>query len=623
MKSARRVVMIIAILLGLGWLIPSYLIGEHANTRSRLANAATDKQTINAELRTDGESLQRVDHLRFQLRDADGKELPTQSCQVRVQIHSSELDSFVDRKLVLDLDPAGVFAIPVPYPSQGRIRIWVDVDDPRLGAFTGYRNVAFQISNDSIQSERATNDFEMVACPVITGVVTDAATRLPVSNAEVAPVYLGHHAADAIWDKAVRTDAQGHYRILDRFHHGVAVRHSEYDEQKTRTEDTEVDFALDKLAACRIKIVDQKGNAIPNVRLPSGEVADSEGRGVVRYVPGSDRKVSISHTGFYRAEIRVNRLSESEEVVVEMKELPSIQGRVVDEFDRPLDNGKVEVLFGSSVVSDVYTEADGPRADGTWSLKSLRMDSRDAVGRIRVSVDGQVRLIQTFSSDDAKNGVIESRLPAGYQLRSKLLAKHPLDPKSTPVALLYRDGEYWSATIPGNSGQIEVAGLPNGNYTLGLEFPVKLTPRGMALTSMEQVMKDGPFLLDRFAFSTTFQIQDADVDLEDIDLDAQGLTPGSVVGQVFALPDKSTPLAAWYGYLCHERSNYNTIGYFDYYLEFQLDQQGRFRIDDLPPGKYMIRVSELPNSSAGEFFVTVSSGKTTEFEIFNSIQTKK
>ncbi|MDP1561190.1 MAG: carboxypeptidase regulatory-like domain-containing protein [Pirellulaceae bacterium] len=587
-----------------------------------------DKQRVDFDLRTNDECLQSISNLTFQLKDDRGNLLPVQTCEIIAQISSSENADMLDKRLTLRLESNGVLTIPEPYPSQGRIRIWVTVDDPELGAFKGHRNVAFKYSNLDDQESSAANDLELSSCPVISGVVTDAATGEPVMNAEVTTIHWGHHSSYANWDDAVRTDSRGSYRILDSFHKGVAVRHPDYEENYYETEKREVDFKLDQLVSCRIRVVEPNGTAIPNVTLQSGVVTDAEGRGEVRVLPGSDKSFSIYHPHFRTEDVSVSRLHPSEELVVGMLKLPSLRGRILDETGLPLAQGKVEVLFEGGYMLGDYHDADGPQADGTWSLKGWQFDSNKTVGRLRVSVENQVRLVQAFNRDEARDRLIESRLSTGHRLQAKLVAKHTLSTKLLPVAFLYQagSGAYWSAVKPSDNGRIEFGNLPNGSYTLRLAHPEKLTLRGLSSVSLADVMRNGPvqpIRAIRVDFSTNFQIQNADVDLGEIDMDALGLTPGTVVGQVFATPDESTPLPGWFGYLCQENPGFNTADILEYYLEFHMDQQGRFRIDNCPPGTYMIRISDQPDSSSGEFQVTVTSGKTTEVQVFNSADRKR
>ncbi len=622
MKSINGVVIIIAMAIGLGLLLAIYFIGGLETNRWWSTIDMIRSERIDTDLRPTEEERRLVGSLTFHLKDVQQTPLPIQACDVVVQIHSSELTATMEKRLTLNLNPRGVITVPKPYPSQGRIRIWVTADAPSLGALKGYKNLAYQISNGGISWTPAPNDLEMSPCPVITGSVTDAATGLPVANVVVAPMRLGHHSNFARWDKAVRTDSKGHYRILEEYHDGVAVRHPDYAEQKTDTENTRVDFALEKLVTYRIRVVDPNGNAIPKVVLKAGSSTNSEGLAVVRVLPGSGDRLLIYHADYRWAEIDMGNLNEFEEFRVVMQELPSLKGRIIDEDGLPLDKGKVEVVFESEYRSERAVEADGPHQDGTWSLKSRQMDSAEVSGHLRISDENRIRLIQAFSIDNAKADLIESRLSIGYQFQANLVASRPLDTKSMPVAFLYRDEDYWSAVVPDDNGLIEFGALPNGSYTLMLEHPVKLTPRGMSSTNLSAVMQTGPDRNEKLAYSSSFDVENADVDLGEIDMDAQGLTPGTVVGQVFATSDESTPLPNWIGYLCHEKSDFNTVGVFDYYLEFQMDQQGRFRIDNCPPGTYMIRISDQPDRSSGEFQVTVPSGKTTEVQVFNSAKSK-
>lgn len=620
MKIALLLIVVVSCVLGLSILLLPYVFTQVSEVAADLKSGSSE-QRLQMELRSDDDGITVVDSLVFQLKDEQGALLPIKTGKLLVQIHSSELGSMLEKRIDVELATAGELAIPPPYPSQGRVRVWLTVDDPKVGSFTGYANFAYQILDNNLANQKPAADITMSVCTPITGVVSDAATGDPISNAEVAPLQWGHHFAYAEWDRAVRTDSMGRYRFVRQYCDGVAARHPEYEIEEIETEKNQVDISLKMLTGRNVRIVDQDGKGIAGVDLPGDGVTDSDGRGVFRISPDDEGSYFLSHPNFESTRYPLEQLNATEETVISLRAIQPLRGRVFDVNGLPLQEGQVEVKFDVPGLYTRYNNTSDLQTDGTWSAQSFHTSSEDVRGHIRVRDANQVRWIHEFSLGNNLESSVEIRLPITHSFKARLQVNNVRNGKSIPIAFLYRDDLYWSAALPSEDGAIDFGKLPSGKYELKLEYQEILTPRGLGITPLSEVTRDGPSSNLDWAWETRFEINDAGVDLGVIDLDKLGLTTGSVSGQAFSSANESSPLAGWFGYLCDEDSDFTTVGTFEYYREFQLDQHGRFQLDECPPRTYMIRLSDRPNRSDGNFKVKVTPGRTTELKVFN--QTKR
>jgi protocatechuate 3,4-dioxygenase beta subunit len=127
----------------------------------------------------------------------------------------------------------GILKISESVPPFGRVRVWIEADDPQKGYRHGYASFSYRLDADK-PSQPAPIRLERGI--VVTGKVLDADTGKPVAGAEVAPMKSGHHFDWADWDEAVKTDGEGKYRIATQEAQGIAARHPQYrDEEPMRS----------------------------------------------------------------------------------------------------------------------------------------------------------------------------------------------------------------------------------------------------------------------------------------------------------------------------------------------------------------------------------------------------
>ena len=520
----------------------------------------------------------------------------------------------------------GILRISESLPPFGRIRVWIEADDPRKGYRHGYGSFSYRPDTDK-PSEPAPIRLEQGI--VVTGKVLDADTGKPVAGAELAPMKSGHHSDWADWEEAVKTDGEGKYRLATQEARGIAVRHPQYRDEEPMRSVWEFgpgqnqigppwipepdSYAKDKpaigpdgvvvrlqpLMALRGRAVDPQGKPIAGVSCGGcdGDESDAEGRFSVKATKQewADREREDARISFYAekyrsTEVPLTSFSLDRETVVTLQPEQVIRGQVFDANGKPLEDCLIELKCDAKpFVSDFYT-VPGPYQEGKWEQE---INEHDTDFTLRISVGGSIRSLQQYTREQVTGGPIITKLAEGRRLIGRLVACVPLDSVNTPAVML-RSKEHENVCLQAKvdaGGAFTFPGLTEGTYTLTLEPAVRtqrgghMNPGVGAFTTFGTESPNKPW-------ERSIVIGRSDIALEPIDLHEAAVLPGRVTGVAFWPTGEQQPFANAFGYICASERDFDTVGGSYYFLNFMTDAEGRFRVDHCPPGKYVLRLTE-------------------------------
>jgi len=602
-------------------------------------------------------SEQIIPRLEFRVNDATGQAGPVPSFRYSYEILAADREEPLSRLDVAYRSDDGILRIPKPFPPFGRIRVWIVADDGQEQYRTGYGSFSYRI-DETKAGPLPTIGLKLGV--VVTGKVLDAETGRPIAGAEVAPMHWGHHFNWADWDHAAKTDRQGKYRITASNAEGIAARHPDYREMEQdgrRTTDWSFGpgynirkktswsasepqpqervgpdgfvFRLHPLMTVRGRVLAPDGEPIADVQ-PSGmggSRSDREGRFVLRvtreeWAHRDKHKITFYAEKHRTLETSLSSFSLDRESVFTLRPEQVIQGRVLDESGRPLEDCKIELKQEfEGMRSDFYSVA-GPYKEGRWEQ---HIGEIYTIFTLRVSVGGTVRSLKRYSLEEVTRGPLVTRLAEGRRVTGRLTARVPLDGKNTPIVLLRGaagDGradrdEPQRAQVQAD-GSFAFAGLADGTYTL------QLVPAASAQ------FRSGAMDPGAGAFSIFFEspnkpwekpitIQGADVRLDPIDLHRAALLPGRLTGIAYQPADPRKPFANAFGFVCAGDRTYDTVGGFYYTVRFMTDAEGRFQVDNCPPGDYVLRLSNDERGGglgSGAVWIHVTPEKTLDLRLF-------
>lgn len=590
--------------------------------------------------------------LEFRVQDAKPNSDPVKSFRYQIEIYTANQEEPIRREKTDYRSDDGILRIPQPYPPFGRIRIWIEADDLEKGYRRGYGSFSYRI--EAAESFRLPT-IELEEGIVLTGKVFDAETGKPISGAEVAPMKWGHHFSWADWDEAVKTDKEGKYRITTGSAEGIAVRHADYREtnsdnrpwgfgkghNKKHSRGSEENepakepepgpdgfvFRLVPLLTLHGKIVDQDGKPISGAtaRFLGESETDAEGRfsvGVTKEEWSQrDRwKVDLSALNFKYREVPLEDFAFDREPVFTLDREQLIHGQVLDENGKPLENCQVEIMCESTeglhFVTAFYPLPQ-PDKEGKWeyALGDYNLFT------LRISVAGSVRSLKKYPREEALRGPLVTKLAEGRRLSGKLVAPLPLDDKTMPVIVLDSgdDEEQHQQGHADANGNFSFAGLADGKYTLRLYPASSARKRGGAMNQgIGGFTTFGVASLNK-PWEKSITIQGKDVQLDPIDLRKAELLPGRLTGIVFQNLGDHKPFANAFGYLCLAENDFDSVGGFYYLLEFMTDGDGRFQVENCPPGKYVLRFSDGPQlrgNQTSSVWIHVRPEKTLDLRLF-------
>ncbi len=546
----------------------------------------------------------------------------------------------------------GILKISESVPPFGRVRVWIEADDPQKGYRHGYGSFSYRLDADK-PSQPAPIRLELGI--VVTGKVLDADTGKPVAGAQVAPMKWGHHFNWADWEQAVKTDGEGKYRVATQEARGIAVRHPEYraeeamrsvwefapghnqmgtwiSEPEKHAKDKPTIGAeglvvrLQPLMALRGRAVDPQGKPIAGVSCGGSGAAefDAEGRFSVRVTrkewaerEKEDAKISFYAEKYRSTEVPLKSFSLDRETVVILQPEPVIRGQVLDEHGKPLEDCLIELKCDAKpFVSDFYT-VRGPYREGKWEQ---HVNEHDTDFTLRISVGGSIRSLQQYTREQVTGGPIITKLAEGRRLIGRLAACVPLDAVNTPAVVL-RSKEHENVCLQAKveaGGAFTFSGLAEGAYTLTLHPAVRtrrgghMNPGVGAFTTFGSESPNKPW-------ERSIVIGSSDISLDPIDLHEAAVLPGRVTGVAFWPTGEHRPFANAFGYICASEHDFDTVGGSYYLLNFMTDAEGCFHVDHCPPGKYVLRLTETAGgygANSPAVWICVPPEKTIDVRLF-------
>jgi len=577
------------------------LLSVWTDAHPRTATAGEEQRrevALAHNTQSEAEKLQAtITRLEFRVVDVEPDAQPVRAFRYSYALYSAGLREPQRRTDIAYRSEDGVLRIPMPFPPFGRIRVWVDADDPENGYRHGYGSFSYGVETNKPSEPTAIG---LEPGIVITGKVLDAETNKPIADAEVAPLELGHHFAWADWDESAKTDREGKYRVVTKYAEGIAARHPDYRGVEIEREGREFTLQLHPLMTLRGRVIDTEGKGIAGVSVRlSRRDSDAEGRfslGVTRkeWNQREKKKISFFALDHRSLDVPLEDFSIDLETVVTLEREQLIQGQVLNEDGEPLADCVVELQCESEYVGSDFCIVRGPHKEGKWE-EYIR--EHHHVFTLRVSVAGFVRSLRQYTRDEVTSGPIITKLPDGHRLTGKLTARVPLDEKNMPVVRLESTANEdlrQRARVQAD-GRFEFFGLADGQYTL------RLRPSSSSIRGSGPMNPDvGEPTTYGFAspdkvWEKSITIQGSDRQLDPINLHDAGVLPGLVTGVVYNPGAEHKPFANAFGYICAEDDHFDSVGGCYYLLKFMTDPQGRFRIDACPPGKYVLRFTDSTN----------------------------
>jgi protocatechuate 3,4-dioxygenase beta subunit len=556
----------------------------------------------------------------------------------------------------------GILRIPQPFPAFGRICLCVEADDPQRGYRCGYGAFSYEI-DETKAAEPPT--IHLVLETVVTGTVIDAETGKPIAGAEVAPVQPGHIGAwDGSWPRwveSVKADGNGKYRITNSsyFTEDIAARHADYREGRLENrfrsfkpghnitekmdssgseQQPEKDVGpegfvlrLHRLIALRGRAVDPQGKPIADVEVCGPEFrfpdfsqcashSDAQGRFVVKVTRDEWNQqkdiVGLFAKGYRSLQRPLKGFSLDGELTVTLQPQQLITGQVLDEAGRQLEDCNVELKQESGKMShSEFDPVPGPYKRGKWEY---RADEHCTIVTLRVSLAGAVRSLKRYTLAEVSRGPIITRLAEGRRLTGRLIARVPLNPDNTPVVLLSDADtkELSRQALVQPDGRFTFFGLADGHYLLRL-YPAlsdrhdgRARIRGAGVFSVSYVTSHNK------VWDKSVAVNGRDLHLDPIDLHREGLLPGRITGAVFQPVDGNKTFASAFGCIYED---FDAADGLEYVQRFMTDAEGRFRIENCAPGKYVLHISDnehglRPNNAA--LWIRVTPEKTNDMRLF-------
>ena len=380
---------------------------------------------------------------------------------------------------------------------------------------------------------------------------------------------------------------------------------------------------LHSLMTLRGRVVDAEGKPIQGVHFYQWSPSDSDAQG--RFSIRTTReewnqrdkyRISLYASKYRGLDVPLAKFSLDRDSVFTLKPAQLIHGQVLDEKGKPLEDCKVELKSESEHVRSDFYEIPGPYKEGKWEES---IGEYDQTFTVRVSVAGSVRSLKQYALEEVARGPIITRLSEGHRLTGSLVAKVALDEKNTPAIVLTspQNEELSQQAKVQPGGSFAFAGLADGQYTLRLFPATHLEHREGSFGGVGAFSRFGSERSNK-PWEKSITVTGRDVQLDPINLHSAGLLPGRLTGVAYTLAAGSKPLANDFGYICSGENTRDTVGGFYYLVKSMTDAEGRFRVDNCPPGKYVLRFSQYASgagASTPSVWIRVAPEKTLDLRL--------
>jgi hypothetical protein len=507
----------------------------------------------------------------------------------------------------------GTFSIGAPRSCEIELQI---VGDAIIGGY-GTRQ-KFVVSSDNLL-RRIEVPVEVGA--VVRGVVVDAETQRPVKDALVSPVIFSPPLFRPDRNRAVKTDVQGKFTIRGVGGPGVNVSHPDYVEFN--------DGGFERMRGGKVEL--KSGEAITGfVKDPLGkplgdvEVSDGAGKSVRTKKDGSfalqgarpwgekhTYNLSFQKAGYLNCDYS-HRPPAPSPLSVVLEHQPLLTGKVVDGSGRPVRQFTVQAGPGREPENWCCSSQTVADAEGRFSI-SIRTDygfpdSHHVWTGIKApSFAHWETVLETWQGTAA----ITVRLDSGATVRG-------------------------SIKNPGGHGQIAAKLLP---CRLHKEHANDATSQRQELGRMETALDSrGAFRFDHVKagsyilavagpaispISTQIDVGQGNVEVGALTVAGRG----TLVGTIFHPDQKGRPWAFASGNITFAdsagRHGDSFSQEFDHLkpIEFKTDEQGRFRVDNVPTGAVAVNIPYRISADMGAAYTRlarVSAGKATEVRFFDT-----
>jgi len=547
-------------------------------------------------------------HLKVQSRKEGGKDaaLLTGDFQYSYWIERAEgnWDPLLVRRLSHNQDQGDII---IKAPEKCQIHLSIRHPD----VIEGYNN---QPAQTRVHGEKSLNVWVNLGRK-ITGKIIDDDTENPIEGAEVTPMMFTPPSFSPNPNKVVVTGQDGTFEIRG-VDFSFSVEHQDYvAEEVFAGEDPEKNTPPPSHYIVRLKaggllrgvVSDSAGNPIEGVEVTSysgkttfsGKNGSFEMKGLRTY--SEQWSFSLSKKGYNEMDLEFSKLGIQKKHHVTMTSLPTFMGKVIFADGSPVTEYRLISGPGKSPASYECLKTKITDPHGEFSILAKSLAEKGSDYWLGIGTPDAAPWMGTFTSAQLTSGELVVTLSPGVSLTAKLDlpdgAKMPLQIKLTPTDQENTDS-FMDSSLPGKRLATHQAKVPVGK-------PFLLTH-----------LRAGRYQLVIRSSDTTpilryLEIKDQNLDLGTITM--QGT--GSISGVVHEAYDSTTPWSYADGEIFVEGLSEN---FFDSYLQFKADDQGRFQIDGVPCG--LVHLSFSYHESADIIgsmgrSVYVVEGKTSEVRL--------
>lgn len=469
------------------------------------------------------------------------------------------------------------------------------------------------------------------------GVVVDSENGQPIADASVAPMVFTAPLFTPDRDRQVQTDSRGQFVLYGvDLSLGIHASHEEYFEtEKAELPQPDTDnltIELKKGPSVAGTVIDAAGKPMSGVEVSDGRGKETttNGNGEFRLPspePSRDGEylLEFERANYLRTKHRLNQLP-SEPLRIQMKPRPVLRGTVRSEAGDEIST--FQIVAGTGKEPDRHhCESQRVSNSNKFEITIPVDEDYDNEDRVWVGIkaDGFAAW-QTILPEWENENVIDVRLNSGCRGSGRVTNRSRFGETIEAHLLPQRTYESspwssWQTSERQEMGRMTVVVDPQGNFQFSSLAP------GRYLLALS-----GP---DVSPFSALVEIGEHDRELGEFTLRGTGTISGIVWNRPESdlNSDEDPPLPTRHTFAEGNISFVDSAGHSNgdefRHLEersFRTDEQGRFRIDNVPIGR--VRVS-LPRWVSADMIMSdtlvagVSEGENTEVEFFGPSRREK